>query len=101
MTENTRVSYPINHIEKIDQKVKGKGDGPDAANVNFLSPDAFGVLPPVSILTPEQTKYYFLSGSTAVGRYRARASLSPRLPSALASARLSSSCTPPSMLRSW
>ncbi|MBQ1901876.1 MAG: phosphoenolpyruvate carboxykinase (ATP) [Lachnospiraceae bacterium] len=65
VTENTRVSYPIDHIEKIVKKVNGKSAGPDAENVIFLSADAFGVLPPVSILTPEQTKYYFLSGFTA------------------------------------
>ena len=65
VTENTRVSYPIDHIEKIAQKVNGKSAGPEAKNVIFLSADAFGVLPPVSILTPEQTKYYFLSGFTA------------------------------------
>ena len=65
VTENTRVSYPIEHIEKIAKKVNGKSAGPDAENVIFLSADAFGVLPPVSILTPEQTKYYFLSGFTA------------------------------------
>ena len=66
VTENTRVSYPINHIEKIAQKVNdGISHGPAAENVIFLSADAFGVLPPVSILTPEQTKYYFLSGFTA------------------------------------
>ena len=65
VTENTRVSYPIEHIEKIVKKVNGKSAGPDAKNVIFLSADAFGVLPPVSILTPEQTKYYFLSGFTA------------------------------------
>ena len=62
VTENTRVSYPIDHIEKI---VKPISHGPAAKNVIFLSADAFGVLPPVSILTPEQTKYYFLSGFTA------------------------------------
>ncbi len=62
VTENTRVSYPIYHIEKI---VKPVSHGPEAENVIFLSADAFGVLPPVSILTPEQTKYYFLSGFTA------------------------------------
>ena len=62
VTENTRVSYPINHIENI---VKPISHGPAADNVIFLSADAFGVLPPVSILTPEQTKYYFLSGFTA------------------------------------
>ena len=62
VTENTRVSYPINHIEKI---VKPISRGPAAKNVIFLSADAFGVLPPVSILTPEQTQYYFLSGFTS------------------------------------
>ena len=62
VTENTRVSYPIDHIEKI---VKPISAGPAAKNVIFLSADAFGVLPPVSVLTPEQTKYYFLSGFTA------------------------------------
>ena len=62
VTENTRVSYPIDHIEKIVRPISA---GPDAKNVIFLSADAFGVLPPVSILTPEQTKYYFLSGFTA------------------------------------
>ncbi|MBQ8046490.1 MAG: phosphoenolpyruvate carboxykinase (ATP) [Prevotella sp.] len=65
VTENTRVSYPIEHIEKIVQKKNGKSAGPAAKQVIFLSADAFGVLPPVSILTPEQTKYYFLSGFTA------------------------------------
>ncbi len=65
VTENTRVSYPINHIEKIVLNVNPTSAGPDAENVIFLSADAFGVLPPVSILTPEQTKYYFLSGFTA------------------------------------
>ena len=62
VTENTRVSYPINHIEKIVRPVSA---APAAKNVIFLSADAFGVLPPVSILTPEQTKYYFLSGFRA------------------------------------
>ncbi|MBQ8802062.1 MAG: phosphoenolpyruvate carboxykinase (ATP) [Tyzzerella sp.] len=62
VTENTRVSYPINHIENIVRPVSA---APAAKNVIFLSADAFGVLPPVSILTPEQTKYYFLSGFTA------------------------------------
>ncbi|WP_033153902.1 phosphoenolpyruvate carboxykinase (ATP) [Pseudobutyrivibrio ruminis] len=65
VTENTRVSYPIEFIDKIAQKVNKVSSGPDADNVIFLSADAFGVLPPVSILTPEQTKYYFLSGFTA------------------------------------
>ena len=62
VTENTRVSYPIDHIEKI---VRPVSRGPAAKNVIFLSADAFGVLPPVSILTPEQTQYYFLSGFTS------------------------------------
>jgi len=62
VTENTRVSYPINHIKNI---VKPVSTAPAAKNVIFLSADAFGVLPPVSILTPEQTQYYFLSGFTA------------------------------------
>ncbi|MCQ2077403.1 MAG: phosphoenolpyruvate carboxykinase (ATP) [Bacteroidaceae bacterium] len=62
VTENTRVSYPIYHINKI---VRPYSEGPAAKQVIFLSADAFGVLPPVSILTPEQTKYYFLSGFTA------------------------------------
>ena len=65
VTENTRVSYPIDHIEKIVKNVNTISAGPDAKNVIFLSADAFGVLPPVSILTPEQTQYYFLSGFTA------------------------------------
>ncbi|MDR1347273.1 MAG: phosphoenolpyruvate carboxykinase (ATP) [Prevotellaceae bacterium] len=62
VTENTRVSYPIYHIENI---VKPVSKAPSAKKVIFLSADAFGVLPPVSILNPEQTKYYFLSGFTA------------------------------------
>ena len=62
VTENTRVSYPINHIENI---VRPVSTAPAAKDVIFLSADAFGVLPPVSILTPEQTQYYFLSGFTA------------------------------------
>ena len=62
VTENTRVSYPIYHIENI---VKPVSKGPAAKQVIFLSADAFGVLPPVSILNAEQTKYYFLSGFTA------------------------------------
>ena len=65
VTENTRVSYPIDHINNIASEVNGVSSGPAADNVIFLSADAFGVLPPVSILTPEQTKYYFLSGFTA------------------------------------
>ena len=65
VTENTRVSYPIEHIKNIAKNVNGISSGPAADNVIFLSADAFGVLPPVSILTPEQTQYYFLSGFTA------------------------------------
>ena len=62
VTENTRVSYPITHIQNIVRPISA---APAAQNVIFLSADAFGVLPPVSILTPEQTQYYFLSGFTA------------------------------------
>ena len=62
VTENTRVSYPIYHIENI---VKPVSKGPHAKQVIFLSADAFGVLPPVSILNEEQAQYYFLSGFTA------------------------------------
>lgn len=62
VTENTRVSYPIDHIKNI---VKPVSAAPAAKDIIFLSADAFGVLPPVSILTPEQMQYYFLSGFTA------------------------------------
>ena len=62
VTENPCVSYPINHIKNILRPVSA---APAAKEVIFLSADAFGVLPPVSILTPEQTQYYFLSGFTA------------------------------------
>ena len=62
VTENTRVSYPIYHIKNI---VKPVSKGGTAQQVIFLSADAFGVLPPVSILNAEQTQYYFLSGFTA------------------------------------
>ena len=62
VTENTRVSYPIYHIDNIVRPISKAGH---ANKVIFLSADAFGVLPPVSILTPEQTQYYFLSGFTA------------------------------------
>jgi phosphoenolpyruvate carboxykinase (ATP) len=61
VTQNTRVSYPIHHIENIAVPSKAG----HAQKVIFLSADAFGVLPPVSKLTPEQTKYHFLSGFTA------------------------------------
>ncbi len=62
VTENTRVSYPIYHIDNIVKPVSKAGP---AKKVIFLSADAFGVLPPVSILNPAQTQYYFLSGFTA------------------------------------
>lgn len=61
-TENTRVSYPIYHIENIVKPVSKAGH---ANNVIFLTADAFGVLPPVAELTPEQMQYHFLSGFTA------------------------------------
>jgi len=62
VTQNTRVSYPIYHIHNIVKPVSKAGH---ANKVIFLTADAFGVIPPVSKLTPEQTKYYFLSGFTA------------------------------------
>ena len=62
VTQNTRVSYPIYHINNIVTPVSKAGH---ATKVIFLTADAFGVMPPVSKLTPEQTKYYFLSGFTA------------------------------------
>lgn len=62
VTENTRVSYPIYHIENIVKPVSKAGH---ATKVIFLTADAFGVMPPVSKLTPDQTKYHFLSGFTA------------------------------------
>ena len=61
-TENTRVSYPINHIDNIAKPISKAGH---ANKVIFLTADAFGVLPAVSLLTPEQTQYHFLSGFTA------------------------------------
>ena len=66
ITENTRVSYPIDHIKgTVKGFVNDRSAAPAAKSVIFLSADAFGVLPPVSILTPEQMQYYFLSGFTA------------------------------------
>jgi len=62
ITQNTRVSYPIYHIDNIVKPISKAGH---ATKVIFLTADAFGVMPPVSKLTPEQTKYYFLSGFTA------------------------------------
>ena len=62
VTQNTRVSYPIDHIQNIVKPVSKAGH---ANKVIFLTADAFGVMPPVSKLTPEQTKYFFLSGFTA------------------------------------
>lgn len=62
VTQNTRVSYPINHILNIVRPVSRAGH---ASKVIFLTADAFGVMPPVARLTPEQTQYYFLSGFTA------------------------------------
>ncbi|HTO35170.1 MAG TPA: phosphoenolpyruvate carboxykinase (ATP) [Flavobacterium sp.] len=62
VTQNTRVSYPIYHIDNIVKPISKAGH---ASKVIFLTADAFGVMPPVSKLTPEQTKYYFLSGFTA------------------------------------
>ncbi|GAA4032136.1 phosphoenolpyruvate carboxykinase (ATP) [Flavobacterium cheonhonense] len=62
VTQNTRVSYPIYHIQNIVKPISKAGH---ATKVIFLTADAFGVMPPVSKLTPEQTQYYFLSGFTA------------------------------------
>jgi len=62
VTENTRVSYPIYHIDNIVKPISKAGH---ANKVIFLTADAFGVIPPVSKLTPDQTKYHFLSGFTA------------------------------------
>ena len=61
ITQNTRVSYPINHIENIQKPSKGK----NPKNIFFLTADAFGVLPPISKLTPSQAAYHFISGYTA------------------------------------
>jgi len=74
-TENTRVSYPIYHIENIVKPVSKAGP---ARKVIFLTADAFGVLPPVSRLTVEQTKYYFLSGYTAKVAGTERGILEPK-----------------------
>ena len=66
ITQNTRVSYPIDHIKStVKDFISTKSAGPAAKSVIFLAADAFGVLPPVSILTPEQMQYYFLSGFTS------------------------------------
>lgn len=60
-TENTRVAYPINHIENaLEQSI---GDAPK--NIFFLTADAFGVIPPISKLTTSQAMYHFISGYTA------------------------------------
>lgn len=61
LTQNTRVSYPIDHIENIQYPSIGE----DVKNVFFLTADAFGVLPPISKLTPSQAAYHFISGYTA------------------------------------
>ncbi len=97
VTENTRVSYPIDHIEKIVRPVSA---APAAKDVIFLSADAFGVLPPVSVLTPEQTQYYFLSGFTAKLAGTERGITEPHLHSQPASDRHSWNCIQPSMQRS-
>lgn len=61
ITQNTRVSYPIHHIENIQQPSIGE----NVKNIFFLTADAFGVLPPISKLTPSQAAYHFISGYTA------------------------------------
>ena len=97
-TENTRVSYPIYHINNI---VKPVSHAPAAKQVIFLSADAFGVLPPVSILDKEQTKYYFLSGFTAklAGTERGITEPTPTFSACFGQAFLS--CTPQSTPRNW
>ena len=97
VTENTRVSYPKDH-RKNRSPVSA---APAAKNVIFLSADAFGVLPPVSVLTPEQTEYYFLSGFTAklAGTERGIAGL--LLLSPLALVRHSWNCILQNMQKSW
>jgi len=62
LTENTRVSYPIDFIENVVRPVSRGGH---ARHIIFLTADAFGVLPPVALLTPQQTQYHFLSGYTS------------------------------------
>ena len=61
MTENTRAAYPLTHIP--NHTISGAGGHP--RNLFFLTADAFGVLPPISRLTPEQAMYHFVSGYTA------------------------------------
>ena len=97
VTENTRVSYPIYHIENI---VKPVFEGPHAKQVIFLSADAFGVLPPVSILNPEQTQYYFLSGFTAKLAGTERGITEPT-PTWLALVLLSCHCTRLNTEKNW
>ena len=98
VTENTRVSYPIDHIEKIVRPISA---APAAKNVIFLSADAFGVLPPVSILTEAQTQYYFLSGFTAKLAGTERGITEPTPTSPLASAKHSWNCILQNMQKSW
>src|SRR5690606_7994800 len=61
ITQNTRVSYPLDHIANVQFPSLGK----DVKNIFFLTADAFGVLPPISKLTPSQAAYHFISGYTA------------------------------------
>ncbi len=98
VTENTRVSYPIYHIENI---VKPISKGPHAKQVIFLSADAFGVLPPVSILNDQQAQYYFLSGFTAklAGTERGITEPTPTFSACFGAAFLS--LHPLSMPKSW
>ena len=99
VTENTRVSYPIDHIEKIVRPVSA---APAAKEVIFLSADAFGVLPPVSILTPEQTSSIIsCPDSPQNWQEPSVESQSLLLPSPLVSDRLSWSCIRQSMRKSW
>jgi phosphoenolpyruvate carboxykinase (ATP) len=96
-TENTRASYPIAHLENVVDS--GRAGHPRA--IFFLSADAYGVLPPIARLSPEQAMYYFLSGYTARVAGTERGSPSPRPPSPPALGRLSSPCTPGSTPGCW
>ncbi|VFS85661.1 Phosphoenolpyruvate carboxykinase [ATP] [Raoultella planticola] len=93
------VSYPIDHIENIVKPISKAGH---ATKVIFLTADAFGVLPPVSRLTADQTQYHFLSGFTAkLGRYRAWRHRADANLLRLASAPRFCRCTRRSMRKSW
>ena len=97
-TENTRVSYPIYHIENIVKPVSKAGH---ATKVIFLTADAFGVLPPVSRLTADQTQYHFSLASPPNWLVQSAASPNRRQLSPPASARHSCRCTRLSTQKCW